>query len=51
MAYAGFLEDPLTWVLLSIGGSLALAPQVATQVPEERPGREAIVPFPARSPA
>jgi O-antigen ligase len=51
MAYAGFLEDPLTWVLLSIGGSLALAPQVAMQAPEERPGREAIVPFPARSPA
>ena len=23
MAYAGFLEDPLTWALLAIGGSLA----------------------------
>jgi hypothetical protein len=50
MAYAGFLEDPLTWALLSIGGSLALAPQVAMQVPEQRP-REEIVPSPARSPA
>ncbi len=31
MAYAGFLEDPLTWVLLSIGGSLAIAPQLAME--------------------
>jgi hypothetical protein len=23
MAYAGFFEDPITWVLLAIGASLA----------------------------
>ncbi len=26
MAYAGFFEDPITWVLLAIGASLAPAP-------------------------
>lgn len=26
MAYAGFFEDPITWVLLAIGASLAAAP-------------------------
>ena len=31
MAYAGFLEDPLTWVLLAIGGALAAGPQAATE--------------------
>jgi O-antigen ligase len=28
MAYAGFYEDPITWVLLAIGASLAAAPTV-----------------------
>jgi hypothetical protein len=28
MAYAGFFEDPITWVLLAIGASLATAPAV-----------------------
>ncbi len=25
MAYAGFFEDPITWVLLAVGASLAAA--------------------------
>ena len=28
MAYAGFYEDPITWVLLALGASLAAAPAV-----------------------
>jgi O-antigen ligase len=28
MAYAGFFEDPITWVLLAVGASLAVAPAV-----------------------
>ncbi|HWM55921.1 MAG TPA: O-antigen ligase family protein [Solirubrobacterales bacterium] len=28
MAYAGFYEDPITWVLLAVGASLACAPAV-----------------------
>ena len=28
MAYAGFFEDPITWVLLALGGSLAAMPAV-----------------------
>ncbi len=28
MAYAGFYEDPITWVLLAVGASLACAPVV-----------------------
>jgi hypothetical protein len=28
MAYAGFYEDPITWVLLALGVSLAAAPAV-----------------------
>jgi O-antigen ligase len=31
MAYAGFLEDPLTWILLAIGASLAIATDPASQ--------------------
>jgi hypothetical protein len=27
MAYAGFFEDPITWVLLAVGASLAAAHQ------------------------
>ncbi len=34
MAYAGFFEDPITWVLLAIGASLAHAPAAAVR---ERP--------------
>jgi putative inorganic carbon (HCO3(-)) transporter len=30
MAYAGFYEDPITWVLLAVGASLAAAPAVRT---------------------
>jgi hypothetical protein len=26
MAYAGFYEDPITWVLLAVGASLATVP-------------------------
>ena len=26
LAYAGFYEDPITWVLLAMGGSLAIRP-------------------------
>jgi hypothetical protein len=26
MAYAGFYEDPIAWVLLAVGASLAAAP-------------------------
>jgi hypothetical protein len=26
MAYAGFFEDPITWVLLAVAASLAAAP-------------------------
>ena len=28
MAYAGFFEDPITWVLLAVGASLAARPAV-----------------------
>lgn len=28
MAYAGFFEDPITWVLLAVGASLAAAPAI-----------------------
>jgi O-antigen ligase len=49
MGYAGFLEDPLTWVLLSIGGSLALAPRPETEPGEARQGE--VAPTPARAPA
>ncbi|HEU4392769.1 MAG TPA: O-antigen ligase family protein [Solirubrobacterales bacterium] len=28
MAYAGFFEDPITWVLLAVGASLATAPAI-----------------------
>ena len=31
MAYAGFFEDPITWVLLAVGASLAATPRSATQ--------------------
>lgn len=34
MAYAGFFEDPITWVLLAIGASLAALP-AARPAPEE----------------
>jgi hypothetical protein len=30
MAYAGFFEDPITWVLLAVGASLA-APRVRAE--------------------
>ncbi len=29
MAYAGFFQDPITWVLLAVGASLAAAPALA----------------------
>jgi len=28
MAYAGFYEDPITWVLLAVGAALASTPYV-----------------------
>jgi hypothetical protein len=28
MAYAGFFEDPITWVLLAVGASLAHPPAI-----------------------
>jgi putative inorganic carbon (HCO3(-)) transporter len=31
MAYAGFFEDPITWVLLAIGASLAAVPAAAAR--------------------
>jgi len=31
MAYAGFFEDPITWVLLAIGASLAAEPSAAVR--------------------
>ena len=51
MAYAGFLEDPLTWVLLSIGGSLAVAPQLAIEQTEADSQRELPAAPPAQAPA
>lgn len=39
MAYAGFFQDPITWVLLAIGASLAAAPAVAA-ASTEAPGTE-----------
>ncbi len=51
MAYAGFLEDPLTWVLLAIGGSLALAPEPATAAAAAQVAPEGATPPPARAPA
>jgi putative inorganic carbon (HCO3(-)) transporter len=32
MAYAGFFEDPITWVLLAVGAALASTPFVAAEV-------------------
>jgi putative inorganic carbon (HCO3(-)) transporter len=51
MAYAGFLEDPLTWVLLSIGGSLAVAPKLATGQAEADSQREMPTAPPAQATA
>ena len=33
LAYAGFIEDPITWVLLAVGGSLAAARAGAIRAP------------------
>jgi putative inorganic carbon (HCO3(-)) transporter len=51
MAYAGFLEDPLTWVLMAIGGSLAIAPEAAAAAAAARVAAEGATPPPARAPA
>jgi O-antigen ligase len=51
MAYAGFLEDPLTWVLLSIGGSLAVAPRLAIGESDEDSQRELPTAPPAQATA
>jgi O-antigen ligase len=51
MAYAGFLEDPLTWVLLAIGGALATGPQAATERAAAGRGDEPPVSSPAQAPA
>jgi hypothetical protein len=34
LAYAGFFEDPITWVLLAIGTALAGTPYVAAEAAE-----------------
>jgi putative inorganic carbon (hco3(-)) transporter len=36
MAYAGFFEDPITWVLLAVGASLAATPAIAEAHPTAR---------------
>ncbi len=51
MAYAGFLEDPLTWVLLSIGGSLAVTGRPASQEAAANSHRPAPSASAARAPA
>jgi putative inorganic carbon (HCO3(-)) transporter len=51
MAYAGFLEDPLTWVLLSIGGSLAVAPNLGIEQGEADSEDEVPTAPPAQAPA
>jgi O-antigen ligase len=51
MAYAGFLEDPLTWVLLAIGGSLALAPAPPAAQAEAQVAAPAEPASPAQAPA
>jgi hypothetical protein len=33
MAYAGFYEDPITWVLLALGASFAAAGRARQTVP------------------
>ena len=40
LAYAGFLEDPLTWVLLAVGASLASALARAPEGIDARDGRQ-----------
>lgn len=44
MAYAGFFQDPIAWVLMAVGASLAAVPRTAS--PGEDPA-EAAVPDPA----
>jgi len=39
MLYAAFLEDPLTWTLLGIGGALATAARAGESEPKPAPGR------------
>ena len=39
MLYAAFLEDPLTWALLGVGGALAAAARVTESEPEPASGR------------
>ena len=51
MAYAGFLEDPLTWALLAIGGSLTYAAEPVAARTEADRGRDAPAASPARAPA
>jgi len=50
MAYAGFLEDPLTWVLLAVGGSLASSSQPAKEPAAARPGGESAARSAAEAP-
>jgi len=40
LAYAGFFEDPITWVLLAIGTALASTPFVAAEAAEPAAVRE-----------
>jgi hypothetical protein len=48
LAYAGFFEDPITWVLLAIGASLATA---APPPPDAAGGAAAATPAQARATA
>ena len=43
MAYAGFFQDPITWVLMAIGASLAAAAGAPVGAPRPQPRRAATV--------
>ena len=40
LSYAGFFDDPITWVLLAVGASLAAAPAVRDPATERTPVRD-----------
>jgi len=50
MAYAGFFEDPFTWVVLAVGVSLAAAERRGWGTDAAPPGRPAAG-DPVRAPA
>ncbi len=51
LAYAGFLEDPSTWLLLAVGGALAISPATETARAPADPKGERSVPATARATA